>query len=220
MAQNEDPEDRAMINPNIEEVLENLYLVETESASPRSGTGGPTALADAAQGGYVELAEGRPTLTDIGRRAGRDVVRRHRLAECLLKDVLNVQGDRMDEDACGFEHILQRGLDDKICTLLGHPRTCPHGLPIPPGLCCEQAQQDSIREVQALCDGTSGQEGTIAYLSTRESRDIQKLMAMGILPGVKIRLLRQFPSYVFEIGYSQFTVDRALAEKIYVHWKT
>ena len=73
--------------------------------------------------------------------------------------------------------------------------------------------------MQPLCDGQPGREGTVAYLSTRDNRDIQKLMAMGILPGVKIRLLRQFPSYIFEIGYSQFTVDRNLAEKIYVHWK-
>jgi DtxR family Mn-dependent transcriptional regulator len=47
-----------------------------------------------------------------------------------------------------------------------------------------------------------------------------ELMAMGILPGADIRLLRLFPSYIFEIGQSQFTVDRQLAEKIFVHWQT
>ena len=60
----------------------------------------------------------------------------------------------------------------------------------------------------------------VAYLSTRDNREIQKLMAMGILPGSDIHLTRLFPSYIFSIGQSQFTVDRALAEKIFVHWQT
>ena len=60
--------------------------------------------------------------------------------------------------------------------------------------------------------------GAVAYLATRDQRDVQKMMAMGILPGTDIELLRRFPSYVFQAGYSQFTVDAALARIIYVHW--
>ena len=58
----------------------------------------------------------------------------------------------------------------------------------------------------------------MAYLSTRGNREIQKLMAMGILPGAYVRLIRTFPSYAFQLGHSRFTVDQALAEKIYIHW--
>jgi len=43
----------------------------------------------------------------------------------------------IEQQACKFEHILSPEATDKICTFLGHPRTCPHGAPIPPGVCCD-----------------------------------------------------------------------------------
>jgi Fe2+ transport system protein FeoA len=62
-------------------------------------------------------------------------------------------------------------------------------------------------------------EGVVTALGTRDQREIQKLLAVGILPGVDIRLIRQFPAFVFQVGYSQFTVDRELAGKIIVRWR-
>lgn len=59
----------------------------------------------------------------------------------------------------------------------------------------------------------------MAHLATRDNREIRKLMAMGILPGMRIRLIQRFPSYVFQVRYSQFTVDRPLAEMIHVRWE-
>jgi Fe2+ transport system protein FeoA len=61
-----------------------------------------------------------------------------------------------------------------------------------------------------------GQGGHIAYLEMNNPRHLQKLMAMGVLPGVPLRLLHCFPSYVFETGYSQFAVDEKIANDIYV----
>jgi DtxR family Mn-dependent transcriptional regulator len=176
-------------------------------------------LQAACDAGLITLSGNTPAPTATGLEAGKHVVRRHRLAECLLKDVLQVTGEEAEEDACTFEHILRPGLEDKICTLLGHPLTCPDGHPIPRGECCLKAEKDKVLEVGPLCDGRAGQAGVVAYLSTRDNREIQKLMAMGILPGSDIRLVRLFPSYIFEIGHSQFTVDRSLAEKIFVHWQ-
>ncbi len=207
-----------MNDPHVEEVLEDLYLQQEQHKRPPRPTSEDT-LKIALQAGLITLQAGRPTLTEAGLQTGRDVVRRHRLAECLLKDVLQVTGDEAEEDACQFEHILRPGLEDKICTLLGHPLTCPDGHPIPRGNCCRRAEQDRVQEVGPLCDGRAGQRGVVAYLSTRDNREIQKLMAMGILPGSDICLIRLFPSYIFEIGQSQFTVDRILAEKIFVHWQ-
>jgi DtxR family Mn-dependent transcriptional regulator len=205
-----------MNDPRIEEVLEDLYLKhEHHGRAPRPAT--DATLTAAVKAGLITLDDSsRPTPTPTGLEAGKLVVRRHRLAECLLKDVLQVTGE---EDACSFEHILRPGLEDKICTLLGHPLTCPDGHPIPRGECCLKAEKDKVLEVGPLCDGRAGQAGVVAYLSTRDNREIQKLMAMGILPGSDIRLVRLFPSYIFEIGHSQFTVDRSLAEKIFVHWQ-
>jgi len=207
-----------MIDPHIEEALEDLYLQqEKHQRQPRPVP--PGVMTAAIEAGFVLLTRDVPTLTPAGLEIGQSVVRRHRLAECLLRDVLQVTGEEAEEDACSFEHILRPGLEDKICTLLGHPPTCPDGHPIPRGECCRKAEREHLREVGPLCDGRAGQGGVVAYLSTRDNREIQKLMAMGILPGSDIRLIRLFPSYIFQMGHTQFTVDRALAEKIYVHWQ-
>ena len=207
-----------MTDPAIDELVEDLYLAHEHHARPlRPATEATLQAASAA--GLITLSNGHPSATESGLEAGKCIVRRHRLAECLLRDVLQVTGEEAEEDACTFEHILRPGLEDKICTLLGHPPVCPDGHPIPRGECCRRAENDKVQEVGALCDGRAGQSGVVAYLSTRDNREIQKLMAMGILPGSDIRLTRLFPSYIFTIGQSQFTVDRALAEKIFVHWQ-
>ena len=75
-------------------------------------------------------------LTDRGKSRARDVVRRHRLAERLFKDTFRIDDHEAHSQACKFEHIISPELDEKICSFLGHPTTCPHGNPIPPGDCC------------------------------------------------------------------------------------
>jgi len=78
------------------------------------------------------------TLTSRGRNRAGSIIRRHRLAERLFTDSLAMDSEsEIEQQACKFEHILSPGATDKICSFLGHPRTCPHGAPIPPGPCCE-----------------------------------------------------------------------------------
>lgn len=207
-----------MIKPEVEELLERLYEYEVENNRYPAehiidkGAGQAVTLK------LAELTEGKYKLTEAGEEAGKSVVRRHRLAERLLKDVLAVSPAHIEEDACRFEHVLQDEVDEKVCILLGHPTRCPHGKPIPPGPCCQQAKNDQINEVRPLCDAKPESEGTVAYLATKDNRQVQKLVAMGILPGTAIKIIRQFPSYVFQVGYSQFAVDRPLAEVIYIRW--
>jgi len=77
------------------------------------------------------------TLTPRGRNKAGSIIRRHRLAERLFTDSLAMDSEtEIEQQACKFEHILSPGATDKICAFLGHPRTCPHGAPIPPGPCC------------------------------------------------------------------------------------
>lgn len=85
----------------------------------------------------VALQNGEVQLTQIGSQRARDVVRRHRLAERLFKDTFSVDETEVHTQACKFEHIISPELDARICTFLGHPKTCPHGNPIPPGDCCD-----------------------------------------------------------------------------------
>jgi putative ABC transport system ATP-binding protein len=84
----------------------------------------------------VELRSDDARLTPMGARRARDVVRRHRLAERLFKDTFAIDDSEAHTQACKFEHIISPELDQRICTFLGHPTTCPHGKSIPPGACC------------------------------------------------------------------------------------
>jgi len=86
----------------------------------------------------VELSNGDVHLTPAGSQRARDVVRRHRLAERLFTDTFAIDGSEAETQACKFEHIISPELDQRICTFLGHPKTCPHGNPIPAGPCCDQ----------------------------------------------------------------------------------
>ena len=88
----------------------------------------------------VELQNGEAQLTPVGSQRARGVVRRHRLAERLFKDTFSVDDTEAHTQACRFEHIISPELDQRICTFLGHPKTCPHGNPIPPGDCCNNGK--------------------------------------------------------------------------------
>ncbi len=166
---------------------------------------------------YVLASGDLLELTAEGRKQAEIAIRRHRLAERLLNDVLATKHNALEENACKFEHLLHEGIDDSICILLGHPTVCPHGRPIPPGECCRSREEaGSGRLVAALADLNPGQNGKIAYVQSRQSEEIQKLMAIGILPGTQIGLIRRYPSYVFEVGNTQYAVDRNIANEIYV----
>jgi putative ABC transport system ATP-binding protein len=91
-------------------------------------------------------------LTARGRERAASIIRRHRLAERLFTDSLAMDSEtEIEQQACKFEHILSPEATDKICAFLGHPRTCPHGAPIPPGPCCGRPVKiDDPASVQAI----------------------------------------------------------------------
>jgi len=207
------------LSERAEEALETLWIATRESgkeglaASELEGE----AVDELLKNELVNQAKDLVTLTESGLPEAESVVRRHRLAERLLYDVLGAKdGQIMHEKACKFEHLLDRGLDENICTLLGHPKICPHGKPIPPGPCCAGQETKAEKVVSSLSRLSPGQRGRVAYIYAPETNKLQKLMAMGILPGAPLTLLQAFPSYVFAAGETQFAVDKEIAEAIYV----
>ncbi len=155
-------------------------------------------------------------LTSHGQAEAESAIRRHRLAERLLNDVLETKHNILEENACKFEHLIHEGIEENICILLGHPKVCPHGRPIPPGECCLKGKELGEPIVSALADLDPGQHGRIAYLLSNQSREVQKLVSIGILPGTPIQLIQRYPSYVFRVGNTQYAVDRNIANAIYV----
>jgi len=203
-----------------QEILEQLWVVTEEKDQPSLELGeedtAGAAVSELIEAGFVAPIDGHLALTPSGRPEAEGAIRRHRLAERLLVDLLATEEPWIEERACRFEHVLFDGVDDAICTLLGHPRFCPHGRPIPAGPCCRE-HRDTVRKLVApLVELQAGQFGYIAYLQTRDSKRLQKLIAMGVLPGAPIQLLRRSPTFVFRAGYSQFAVDADIAADIYV----
>lgn len=204
-----------------EEILENLWIHTEEKKES------PPYLDDFREDkkdfidklyniGYIEITENKIILTDKGRPEAASVVRRHRLAERLLTDVLGTRDVLIHEKACKFEHLLDKGLDENICTLLGHPKICPHGKNIPPGKCCEEEKTQAQKLVSPLSQLSQGQKGKIAYVWAPETKKLQKLISMGIIPGAPITLNQTYPSYVFQIHKAQFAVDKEIADSIYL----
>jgi len=205
------------ISENSQELLEKLWIAEEEHDPGLEATLGAIGEFDELAGlGLVENYQQRWTLTEAGQVEAAKAIRRHRLGERLLVDVFHTLDQEMEEHACRLEHALLDGLDESICTLLGHPQFCPHGKPIPPGECCREMRALVGRLIAPLSELKEGMGGKIAYLQMNHPARLQKLMAMGVLPGEKITLLRRSPSYVFEVGFSQFAVDEEIATTIYV----
>lgn len=210
------------VSSKAEEILEALWIATEEQGHPVADFAAlgieadDEGLAELLGLSYVELQGESVRLRPEGRDEARLTVRRHRLAERLMMDILDIQGSPGNERACEFEHLLHHGVDTKICTLLNHPTTCPHGKPIPPGTCCEQARVDGQVGVVAMTELKPGETGEIAYLAASDVRKMQKLMSMGVLPGTSLRLLRNYPSFIFRVGQSEFAVDEDLAREIFV----
>ncbi len=165
---------------------------------------------------YVVSEHGSVKFTEEGERIARDVTRRQRLAERLLIDVLELGRKEMDSTACEFEHILSKEVEESICTLLGHPKECPHGLPIPSGECCKKAKDYIESVVVPLSKLTAGDAAQIVYVLTREHPQLHKLMSFGVTPGARISVHQVFPLFVIQVEETQVALERDIAKEIFV----
>ncbi len=213
-----------MTEPNLEEILELIWTIEEESDKVERDLllkrlEPPLAedqLKVLTQEGYIRTKDTKVELTDKGRINAKLIIRRHRLAERLLNDVLEVKEDTMDSSACKFEHFLDEEVTTSICTLLGHPVSCPHGKSIPPGECCEKASKEIGPVVMPLTELRSGDKAKISYIVTKYHGRLDRLSSMGLLPGVQISLHQRQPTYVITVGETQIALDGAIARDIYV----
>lgn len=209
-----------MLSERAEEILEALWIQFEEQGKKPLDLGASRdepAIEELMKLGYIKKDVGHIHLLEKGKSHALGCVRRHRLSERLLTDLFDIKKKTVNEVSCKFEHLLHESLEDKVCTILGHPKICPHGKPIPPGKCClEKKKKKSLKIVAPLADLEVKDKGQIAYLQAKDTNQMQKLISIGAIPGLAITLLQKFPSYVFQIGESQFAVDKELAQAIYV----
>jgi DtxR family transcriptional regulator, Mn-dependent transcriptional regulator len=156
------------------------------------------------------------TLTPAGVARAKQIMRRHRLAERLICDVLGLAVEDSEGPACEFEHLIEEGVTNSICTLLGHPRLCPHNRPIPEGECCRQAREE-LRPIVVPCSQLALRESArIAYLGVREHQLLNRLSALGIRPGATVKLLQKWPTYVVLCEETEIALEEAIARNIHV----
>jgi len=215
---------KTMPEQPVEEVLEHVWTVAEQGREVTDDDissvlpPGPLrqTLRKMIGGGLIEKDGNRLRLTPMGNELAEQVVRRHRLAERLLTDVLDVGTAESETSACQFEHCLSAEVADSICTLLGHPRTCPHGKPIPPGECCRAREKAPSPIVVPLSDLQVGQQARIVYILSHRNHRLDRLTSLGLLPGSTVRLDQRSPSFVVSVGESEAALASSIAHEIYV----
>lgn len=165
----------------------------------------------------VEVHGDEIRLLPKGEERAKVVVRRQRLAERMFSDVLDVPLSESEQQACLMEHILSPAVTEKVCAFLGHPPTCPHGHPIPPGACCIGKREASLEPlVTPLGNLPPGKEGRIVFIAPRVSKRLDRLVSFGVVPGTVLLLRQKHPSFVIEVGGTTLALEEDLAREIYV----
>ncbi len=172
-------------------------------------------LLDLRKEGYVTVDDREVSFTSSGLARAEGVIRRHRLAEVLMRSILESSDTEMEETACAFEHVVSEGAVERVCTFLGHPVLCPHGRSIPPGRCCALTANDSER-IQPLSEVTVGEVCEVVHIRPRHHARLDRLAAYGLVPRSTIRLHQKKPSFVIQIDETDLALDGDIARDIYV----
>ena len=210
-----------MQHPPADEVLERLWYAREESravtnaAELRLNGDAAQAVDELVAAKLVRRGE-TIELTNEGAERARGIVRRHRLAEILFTQVLEVDSHDAEKSACEFEHILAERVVDRVCTFLGHPPACPHGHPIPQGSCCQVYAKKVDPLITRLVDLPLGATGSVVFIAPKSVSRLNKLAAFGLVPGSLVRLVERKPSVVLSCGQTSLAVEDEIGREIYV----
>ncbi len=149
-------------------------------------------------------------LTREGERIALDIIRKHRLAECLLTDVLKAEWSSVHEDACKLEHALTKNLADLLDERLGHPKFCPHGNPIP--------TENGVIEDQpciALTEADLGETYVVDRIIDEEHANLHVLAADNIKPQAILQVVkRNFDKIILRVAGKECQLSTSLAENV------
>lgn len=137
------------------------------------------------QQGYVRAANEGVSLTASGQEKATTVVRRLRLAERLLTDVLKMDLPQVYDEACKMEHVISDEVESRLAAVLGYPTVCPHGLPIPGE---PEAKGGRIAATRPLSDVAAGQRTTIASVPEEDRALLEYLVQQGLVPGASVEV--------------------------------
>jgi len=127
-------------------------------------------------------------LTEKGQRIALRTIRKHRLSERLLTDLLNVEWEKVHEAACKLEHSISDEIAKKIEKALGHPKTCPHGNPIPTE-CGGIIEKSS----EPLSKFNVGEKGVIVKITDERRELLEYLSSINVKPDRLVEIIDKAP---------------------------
>ncbi len=184
---------------SVEEYLEAVYRLEREGdgvstgalasslgVAPASVSG---MLKKLAKDGLVEpISRGTVKLTRDGLAVAVRVVRRHRLAECFLVEVLGIPWHEAHADACMLEHAISERVEERLQALLKNPTRCPHGMPIPPS-----DLSDPVPRGEPLARAETGTDLAVVGVTEEVPEILRYLAELELKPGRRLRVLARAP---------------------------
>jgi DtxR family Mn-dependent transcriptional regulator len=208
-----------------EEYLEALYRLEREGpgfstsalaselgVAPASVSG---MLKKLASDGYIEhRARGEAKLTRSGLTVAVRVMRRHRLAECFLTEILGMPWDEVHEEACRLEHAISDRVEARLIAVLGDPKMCPHGHPIPPS-----DLSDPERPGMPLAQVGAGGHAVVFGVTEEVPEILRYLGEIGVRPGTPVDVLEKAPlggPITIRVGAKQHAISLELARMVTV----
>ena len=203
-----------MIHPPTDEVLEHLYYAKEEGRAVLD-LSDVCAAQELLEAHLIQHGD-QWRLSDEGEQRARGIVRRHRLAEILFAQVLEVEAHEAERSACELEHTLSESVVDRVCTFLGHPPACPHSKPIPQGDCCRVFTRQVEPLITRLVDIPIGSSGNVVFIAPKSVQRLNRLAAFGVVPGSQLRLIEKKPSVIFACGQTSIAVEEEIGREIYV----
>lgn len=221
------PDTTEMPSEAVSRYLEAIYYINAEGDSVRAsrlaewlGVSQATVAAALRRMTEHELvdisAQKEITLTSGGREIATEIVRRHRIAERWLTDVLGFDWLTADEEAARIEHALSGQVADRLHDLIGRPRTCPHGNPIPGA----EPVPGAERSLVTLKAGEKSRVRRISEVAEHEVPDLLRFLGNhGFRLGVEVEaveLSRGAGTFTVRVGTEDVAMSVEVARKIWV----
>jgi DtxR family Mn-dependent transcriptional regulator len=212
-------------HPPLEEYLEAIHELEEEGTqviqarlAERVGHSAPAVsetIRRLKSDGYVTVTDRAVHLTTKGRQRAESVVRKHRLAELLLTEIIGLPWHKAHIEACRWEHVISDEVEDRLVELLGHPTTCPHGNPIP------GSGHQAASTLVALSELQVGERVRLERVTEQVEIDIDALAYLseaGFIPGVDAKVTARAPDGTLTLVLGEHTIalGPALSQQLYV----
>jgi DtxR family transcriptional regulator, Mn-dependent transcriptional regulator len=212
------------VHPPSEQYLEAIFNLEEEGSqviqarlAERVGHSAPTVsemVHRLREAGYIEVSGRSISLTSTGRELATSVIRKHRLAERLLTDILGLPWHKVHAEADRWEHVISDDVEARLVEVLGNPATCPHGNPIP-------GSGGKPEPATMLEDAQVGDRVRLSRVTELVEFDLEALVYLdehGFVPGSEAVVAARAPdgALVLEAKGGTVVLGAALARQLYV----